>query len=74
MKNVFHIDHVVHKKVRLLSPLKRMTEIQHLNNIFSKYLMKFHDNVPYFYVILILHIMLEMRNPILLLLQFFYSA
>jgi hypothetical protein len=53
MKNVFHIDHVVHKKVRFLSPLKRMTEIQHLNNIFSKYLMKFHDNVPYFYVILI---------------------
>jgi hypothetical protein len=49
--NVFHIDHVVHKKVRFLSPLKRMMKIQHPNNIFSKNVMKFHDNVPYFYVI-----------------------
>ena len=45
--NVFHIDHVLHKKVRFLSPLKRM-----MNKMVSKKIMKFLDNVPYFYVIL----------------------
>jgi hypothetical protein len=54
--NAFQIDHVVHKKVRFLSPLKRMMKIQHLNKMFSKKIMKFHDNVPYFYVILKYHV------------------
>jgi len=54
--NVFHIDNVVHKMVRFLSPLKSMMKIQHMNNIFSKNLMKFHNNVPYFYVILTYHV------------------
>ena len=54
--NVFHIDHLVHKMVRFLSLLKRMMKIQHMNNIFSKILIKFDDNVPYIYVILTYHV------------------
>ena len=54
--NVFHIYHVVHKKEIFLSLLKRMMKIQHLNKMFSKKIMKFHDNAPYFYVILTYHV------------------
>ena len=54
--NIFHMDHIVHEKVRFPSPLTRMMKIQHLNNLFSKNLMKCHDNVPYFYVILTYHV------------------
>ena len=33
-----------------------MMKIQHQNNLFGKNLVKFHYNVPYFYVILTYHV------------------